>query len=67
MRACVRGLPHLKLNLQGVDLGDAHVPLLVDEVQLRLLDPPLALGVAETVRDLLVLAALGDDIPTADG
>lgn len=49
---------YLELHLQRVDLCDADVPLLVDQVHLGLQDPPLALGVTQTVRDLLVLVAL---------
>lgn len=40
---------HLKLKLQSVDLSDACVPLLIDQVHLGLQDPPLALSVPEAV------------------
>ncbi len=40
---------HLKLKLQRVDLSDAYVPLLIDEVHLRFQNPSLALGVTESV------------------
>ena len=40
---------NLELKLQRVDLYDARVSLLIDEVHLCLQDPPLALGITETV------------------
>lgn len=40
---------NLKLKLQGVDLCDARVPLLIDKVHLCLQNPPLALSITETV------------------
>lgn len=50
--------PNLELQLQSADLSDASVSLLVDQLHLRLQDPPLALCVAQAVGDLLVLVAL---------
>ena len=39
----------LKLCLQGVDLGGTPISPLIDEIDLRSLDPPLTLGVTETI------------------
>lgn len=55
---------NLKLYLQSVDLSDTCVPFLIDKVHLSFLNPPLALGVTETIRDLFVLVALGDRVIT---
>lgn len=39
----------LKLKLKSVDLSDTSVSLLIDELDLGLLNPPLALSIAEAV------------------
>ena len=53
---------NLKLKLQSVDLCNARVPILIDQVHLCLQDPSLALRVTEAVRDLLVLVALREHL-----
>lgn len=49
---------NLKLELKRVYLSNARISFLIDEVHLRLLNPPLTLSITETVGNLFVLFAL---------
>lgn len=59
--SCNKNKTYLKLQLQGVDIRNTTISLLIDQVQLGPLDLPLTLGVPEAIGDLLMLVTLGEE------